>query len=45
MEFLDWNTPSIKFYDSLGALPQTEWIRYRMTGSALQAMATGDKQA
>ena len=42
---LDWNTPSIKFYDSLGALPQTEWIRYRMTGSALQAMATGDKQA
>jgi GNAT superfamily N-acetyltransferase len=21
---LDWNTPSIKFYDSLGALPQTE---------------------
>ena len=42
---LDWNTPSIKFYDSLGALPQTEWIRYRMTGTALQAMATGDKQA
>lgn len=36
---LDWNTPSIKFYDSLGALPQTEWIRYRMTGDALQAMA------
>ena len=42
---LDWNTPSIKFYDSLGAVPQTEWIRYRMTGSALRAMATGDKQA
>lgn len=38
---LDWNTPSIKFYDSLGALPQTEWIRYRMTGDALQAMARG----
>ena len=36
---LDWNTPSIQFYDSLGALPQNEWIRYRMTGSALQALA------
>lgn len=40
---LDWNTPSIEFYDSLGALPQTEWIRYRMTGGALQALASGKK--
>lgn len=40
---LDWNTPSLKFYDSLGALPQTEWIRYRMTGGALQALASGTK--
>lgn len=37
---LDWNTPSIEFYDRLGAQPQTEWIRYRMTGAALQALAT-----
>lgn len=36
---LDWNTPSIEFYDSLGAKPQSEWIRYRMTGAALQALA------
>lgn len=36
---LDWNTPSIAFYDSLGAKPQTEWIRYRMTGNALQQLA------
>ena len=36
---LDWNTPSIDFYDSLGALPQSEWIRYRMTGEALQRLA------
>ncbi len=36
---LDWNTPSIEFYDSLGAKPQSEWIRYRMTGDALQALA------
>lgn len=39
---LDWNTPSIQFYDSLGALPQSEWIRYRMTGDALRALARGE---
>lgn len=38
---LDWNLPSIEFYDRLGALPQKEWIRYRMTGDSLQAMANG----
>ena len=38
---LDWNTPSIDFYDRLGALPQTEWIRYRMTGDALKDFAAG----
>lgn len=36
---LDWNAPSIAFYDSLGAQPQTEWIRYRMTGQALHDLA------
>ena len=36
---LDWNTPSIEFYDSLGAKPQSEWIRYRLTGQALLDMA------
>ena len=36
---LDWNTPSIKFYDSLGAKPQAEWIRYRVTGEALVDLA------
>ena len=38
---LDWNAPSIAFYDSLGAKPQSEWIRYRMTGEALQQLAHG----
>ncbi|KAA0024007.1 GNAT family N-acetyltransferase [Antrihabitans cavernicola] len=37
---LDWNAPSIAFYDSLGALPQTEWIGYRLSDSALTALAT-----
>ena len=36
---LDWNAPSIAFYDSLGALPQSEWIRYRLTGEKLRALA------
>lgn len=35
---LDWNQPAIDFYDSLGALPQGEWIRYRLTGEALEAL-------
>lgn len=36
---LDWNTPSIAFYESLGAKPQTEWLRYRLTGKALSDLA------
>ena len=39
---LDWNEPAIKFYQSLGAAPQDEWIRYRMEGSTLQAFAAGE---
>jgi GNAT superfamily N-acetyltransferase len=26
---LDWNEPSIRFYDALGAAPVDGWIRYR----------------
>ncbi len=36
---LDWNTPAIEFYEALGAKPQPEWIGYRLTGDALQALA------
>ena len=36
---LDWNAPSIALYESLGAKPQSEWIRYRLTGAELQALA------
>lgn len=36
---LDWNTPSIKFYDSLGANPQSDWITYRLQGPALAELA------
>jgi GNAT superfamily N-acetyltransferase len=36
---LDWNTPAIKFYEALGATPQSEWTIYRLTGAALKALA------
>lgn len=36
---LDWNTPSIDFYESLGAEAQNEWTGYRLTGEALTKLA------
>jgi GNAT superfamily N-acetyltransferase len=36
---LDWNTPSTKFYRSLGAIPLDEWTAYRLTGDALHRLA------
>ncbi|WP_226053062.1 GNAT family N-acetyltransferase [Dickeya chrysanthemi] len=36
---LDWNQPAIDFYDSLGAAPQNEWIRYRLEGDSLRQAA------
>ncbi|MCF3994288.1 GNAT family N-acetyltransferase, partial [Pseudomonas aeruginosa] len=36
---LDWNQPAIDFYRSIGALPQDEWVRYRLDGEALRKMA------
>ena len=32
---LDWNTPAIAFYRSLGAVPLDEWTVYRLTAPAL----------
>jgi len=36
---LGWNTPSIAFYDSLGARPMGDWVHYRMDGDELAALA------
>ncbi len=36
---LDWNTPSIDFYKSLGAVPMDEWTVYRLTGEQLEQLA------
>ena len=36
---LDWNTPSIDFYKSLGAVLMDEWTVCRINGPALAALA------
>jgi GNAT superfamily N-acetyltransferase len=36
---LDWNEPAIRFYQSLGARPQPEWVPYRLAGQALADLA------
>ena len=33
---LDWNQPSIDFYESLGAVAMREWTIYRLTGQQLR---------
>ncbi len=37
---LDWNEPSIGFYKSLGAVPMDEWTVFRLTGEALEGLAS-----
>ena len=36
---LNWNAPSIAFYDSLGAAAMTEWTVRRLDGEALERLA------
>lgn len=40
---LDWNTPSIEFYKSLGAVLMNEWTVCRVSGPALTALAQGSR--
>jgi len=35
---LNWNLPSIEFYQRLGAVAMDEWTKYRLTGDALQRL-------
>jgi GNAT superfamily N-acetyltransferase len=35
---LDWNTPSIEFYLSLGALPMNDWTLFRMDRDTMQQL-------
>lgn len=36
---LDWNTPSIEFYERIGARGKPEWLGYRLDGEALAEFA------
>jgi GNAT superfamily N-acetyltransferase len=37
---LDWNSPAIEFYRSLGAEAMDEWTVYRISGKALKDLGT-----
>ena len=36
---LDWNKDAIRFYERLGAKPNSEWTVYRLAGEPLHALA------
>jgi len=38
---LNWNEPSIQFYEKLGAVPLDEWTKYRLSGEPLRNLAGG----
>lgn len=38
-QVLDWNTPSIQFYESLGARVMKEWLTVRVDADALKRLA------
>lgn len=39
---LDWNSPAIEFYRSLGAQPMSDWTVQRVSGAALVALARAE---
>jgi GNAT superfamily N-acetyltransferase len=39
-QVLDWNTPAIEFYESLGARTMKEWLTMRVEGNAIQRLAS-----
>jgi GNAT superfamily N-acetyltransferase len=39
---LEWNTPAIDFYESLGATRMTDWHVRQLNGDALKALAKGN---
>jgi GNAT superfamily N-acetyltransferase len=42
-QVLDWNTPAIQFYESLGAKTLKEWLTMRVEGGALERLGAQDK--
>jgi GNAT superfamily N-acetyltransferase len=44
-QVLDWNAPSIAFYQSLGAAPAENWLTYRLEGENLGKLRPMEEQA
>jgi GNAT superfamily N-acetyltransferase len=42
---LDWNADAIRFYESVGARPVTDWTRYRVSGDALALLGVANRSA
>jgi GNAT superfamily N-acetyltransferase len=40
-QVLDWNTPSLEFYEAMGATVLREWLTCRVEGEALRSLAAG----
>lgn len=38
-DVLRWNSPAIRFYESLEAAPQDEWLAYRLTEKTIDLLA------
>ena len=43
-DVLEWNTPAIAFYESLGAYRMMDWRTMRVTGDQLQTLAAKSRQ-
>ena len=39
-QVLDWNTPSVEFYKSMGARQLGQWLNYRLEGESLERLAS-----
>ena len=37
---LDWNTPAMAFYESIGAKPRPDWIPWRLDRPGIEALAS-----
>jgi GNAT superfamily N-acetyltransferase len=40
---LDWNAEAIRFYESLGAVPMSDWTTYRLTGDPLATLGAASR--
>jgi GNAT superfamily N-acetyltransferase len=38
---LNWNEQAMEFYQDIGAVPMEEWTTFRLTGEALERLASG----